>query len=138
MSKRNPQINVRLPEEIKERIQQRAMLNGVSVNSEIVSMLDIAMGNSFTPTAPVSAEEARDIAEKSNIQLRDAILDQVFYEIRKESVKGYRSLLVEIDSKCVDFEDENIKSEVINPILNELYELGFKASYKLWNIYIEF
>ncbi|EAB9310767.1 hypothetical protein DL122_08440 [Salmonella enterica subsp. salamae] len=43
MSKRNPQINIRIPEELKEKITAQAEMNKRSVNAEIVAAIELSI-----------------------------------------------------------------------------------------------
>lgn len=52
-------MGVRIPDELKEKIQEQAKLSGRSMNAEIVSILE----NSFTNTEKVQDEESEKLIE---------------------------------------------------------------------------
>lgn len=43
MTKRDPQINVRLPQELKEKLHQLAEKNKRSVNTEVIAAIELAI-----------------------------------------------------------------------------------------------
>lgn len=43
MARDDPQFNLRLPNELKEKVKQRARMNGRSLNSEIVQIVQDAI-----------------------------------------------------------------------------------------------
>lgn len=69
MARTEPQINIRLPQDLKESVQEMASINKRSVNAEIVSVLLEAVRHhqSGNFSAPVfsnkTAEEVSEILE---------------------------------------------------------------------------
>ncbi|HFV9294511.1 TPA: Arc family DNA-binding protein [Serratia fonticola] len=43
MTREDPQFNLRLPKELKDKVKQRAALNGRSLNAELVQIVQEAM-----------------------------------------------------------------------------------------------
>lgn len=43
MTREDPQFNLRLPKELKEKVKQRAVLNGRSLNAELVQIVRDAL-----------------------------------------------------------------------------------------------
>ncbi|HGY5040799.1 TPA: Arc family DNA-binding protein [Klebsiella oxytoca] len=58
MGRDDPQFNLRLPYELKERVKQRAKANGRSLNAELVQIVTDAVAQ------PVQISGYRDEAEK--------------------------------------------------------------------------
>ncbi|HBC5610242.1 TPA: Arc family DNA-binding protein [Klebsiella oxytoca] len=58
MGRDDPQFNLRLPYELKERVKQRAKANGRSLNAELVQIVTDALAQ------PVQISGYRDEAEK--------------------------------------------------------------------------
>ncbi|MGC0154850.1 Arc family DNA-binding protein [Chromobacterium vaccinii] len=55
MARTDPQVNMRMPAELKDSLQQAALANGRSLNAEIVQRLD----ESFKVAARISAQIAQ-------------------------------------------------------------------------------
>lgn len=80
MSREDPQFNFRMTPEIKERVKQRAKLNGRSINAELLQIVQDALDQ----PSPVSGY--RDDAER----LADQHAEQ-FKKVVFETLKGIYS-----------------------------------------------
>lgn len=58
MGREDPQFNLRIPAELKNKLKQRAKLNGRSLNSEITMIIEESLSN------PSKVSGYRDEAEK--------------------------------------------------------------------------
>lgn len=66
MSRTDPQVNIRMPEELKERLEQTASAARRSLNSEIVALLDQA--SQLATTAQSRREETDKLAKESMLK----------------------------------------------------------------------
>lgn len=68
MGRDDPQFNLRLPYELKEKVKQRAALNGRSLNAELVQIVQDAMAK----PSPVMGyrDEAERLADIQSEQVK--------------------------------------------------------------------
>ncbi|MFB5939876.1 Arc family DNA-binding protein [Citrobacter freundii] len=77
MSREDPQFKLRLPADLKAKLDQRAKMNGRSINAELVQIVQAAVSS---PT-PVSGY--RDEAERLADQRAEEFKKVVFEELKK-------------------------------------------------------
>lgn len=82
MGRDDPQFNLRLPYELKEKVKQRAAMNGRSLNAELVQIVMDAMAK----PSPVSGY--RDEEERIASLIADKIKEVAAEIIRKEKTRG--------------------------------------------------
>lgn len=73
MGRDDPQINLRLPYELKEKLKQRAKSNGRSLNAELVQIVTEAISK----PSPVSGyrDEAERIADEQSELVKKMVFD---------------------------------------------------------------
>lgn len=81
---RHPQVNLRLPEELKEHIAVMAERNKRSANAEMVAAIE-AWVNADKDPYPQS-EDATVIMKKSELRL---LIDEVLESAMKDVIEGY-------------------------------------------------
>ncbi|HCI5922685.1 TPA: Arc family DNA-binding protein [Klebsiella pneumoniae] len=95
MTKRDPQINVRLPQELKDKLHQLAEKNKRSVNTEVIAAIELAIhmndrvtqGSDGEIEARLSKEESK-ILEKQietlkQIKATEEKIDQLFVALNQ-------------------------------------------------------
>ncbi|MFS4675052.1 Arc family DNA-binding protein [Klebsiella pneumoniae] len=82
MGRDDPQFNLRLPYELKEKVKQRAKANGRSLNAELVQIVTDALAK------PASVSGLRDDAErKADIvskEIQKIVFDRLSEHYRKK------------------------------------------------------
>lgn len=81
---RNPQVNLRLPEDLKQHIAVMAERNKRSANAEMVAAIE-AWVNADKQPYPQS-EDATLIMKKSELRL---LIDEILEGAMKEVIQGY-------------------------------------------------
>ncbi|MCY5607787.1 Arc family DNA-binding protein [Salmonella enterica subsp. enterica serovar 1,4,[5],12:i:-] len=73
MGRDDPQLNLRLPYELKEKLKQRAKSNGRSLNAELVQIVTEAISK----PSPVSGyrDEAERIADEQSELVKKMVFD---------------------------------------------------------------
>ncbi|END0893341.1 TPA: Arc family DNA-binding protein [Salmonella enterica subsp. enterica serovar Typhimurium] len=73
MGRDDPQFNLRLPYELKEKLKQRAKSNGRSLNAELVQIVTEAISK----PSPVSGyrDEAERIADEQSELVKKVVFD---------------------------------------------------------------
>lgn len=100
MSREDPQLKVRLPQELKDKITESAMNLGRSINSDVVSRLE----QSFKPINRIYRDS---IEEKITVgdQPENSHLEQEIRELREllkqstEANKAYFQMIVDLLNK---------------------------------------
>ncbi|MDE1487403.1 Arc family DNA-binding protein [Xenorhabdus bovienii] len=125
MSREDPQLRIRLPIELKEKIEETAKANSRSMNAEIVQRLDISFLNEPPTGELISAKDAAHIASKAKKELSVVILKRTFNEINKKIRMGHKSFCIMLDDLELEgLEDEEF-NEVFQQTFNRLNDLGY-------------
>lgn len=77
MGREDPQFNFRMTPEIKEKLKQRASMNGRSLNAELLQIVQDALAN------PTPVMGYRDDAERLADQQSNVVKDMVFETLKK-------------------------------------------------------
>ncbi|EIP4521737.1 Arc family DNA-binding protein [Salmonella enterica] len=77
MSREDPQFKLRLPAELKAKLDQRAKMNGRSINSELVQIVQKALSE------PLPIAGYRDEAERLADQQAEQFKAVVFESLKK-------------------------------------------------------
>lgn len=115
MARDDPQFNLRMTQELKDMIAERAKANGRSMNTEIVHMLIDGLEKELRETSELEAsvltkrhKELRNSLPKTDdelVQWKNKMLDLSFYFMSKVSsyTKNYEALkeLTEEAEECV-------------------------------------
>lgn len=82
MARDDPQFNLRLPNELKEKVKQRAKMNGRSLNSEIVQIVQDAVSQ---PSKVLGyRDEAERLAHEHADQLKKVVIETLTAMYRKD------------------------------------------------------
>ncbi|HBC2942252.1 TPA: Arc family DNA-binding protein, partial [Escherichia coli O146] len=91
MSREDPQLRIRLPIEVKEKIEISAKANKRSMNAEIVQRLDTSFLKDIHEDDVISAYEAKIIANNARHEISNIIFKRTFNEINKKITLGHTS-----------------------------------------------
>ncbi|RUT65189.1 Rha family transcriptional regulator [Morganella morganii] len=133
MSREDPQLRVRLPIELKEKIEDAAKSNSRSMNAEIVQRLDMSFLNEPPSDELISAQDAAHIASKAREELSGVILKKTFDEINKKIRIGHTQFCVSLSEFELDTLDDDDFFSVLDPTLNRLKELGYEVPKKAFD-----
>lgn len=128
MSREDPQLRVRLPIELKEKIEEAAKANSRSMNAEIVQRLDVSFFNEPPSDELVSAKDAVRIASKAREEIASIIFKRTFDEINAKIRIGHTNFFINLDDLALDALDENEFDAVLSPTFYKLRELGYVVS----------
>lgn len=133
MSREDPQLRIRLPIELKEKIEMSAKSNGRSMNAEIVQRLDVSFLNEIPTDELISAKDAIQIVNKAKDELSGVIFKRTFAEINKKIRIGHSAFSVELgDLELEGLSDDDYLS-VFQPTFNRLKELGYVVPESAWD-----
>lgn len=102
MSREDPQLRIRLPVELKEKIEDSAKANNRSMNAEIVQRLDGSFLAEVSDDEVISAEEAIQIVSKARDELSAIIFKRTFSEINKKVRIGHTTFHIHLDDLELD------------------------------------
>ncbi|EMP6173047.1 Arc family DNA-binding protein [Citrobacter amalonaticus] len=134
MSREDPQLRIRLPIELKEKIEDSAKANNRSMNAEIVQKLD----GSFLAEVPedevISAEEAIQIVSRARDELSAIIFKRTFSEINKKVRIGHTTFHIHLSDLELDGLSDDDFETVFQKAFIRLRELGYEIWDKTWDV----
>lgn len=130
MSREDPQLRIRLPVELKEKIEESAKSNGRSMNAEIVQRLESSILSEISHDKLISAQDAIQIAISAKDHLSKIILERTFSEINKKIRLGHTTFCIVLDDLELDELEEDDFYSVFKLAFLRLKELGYEVSEK--------
>lgn len=134
MSREDPQLRIRLPIELKEKIEVAAKENGRSMNAEIVQRLEGSFVAEIPADKQISAKEAVAIIQKAKEEVSRIIFKRTFAEISKKIRLGHSSFSVDLDDLDLEGLNEDDYLSVFQPTFNRLKELGYHVPMDAWDV----
>ncbi|HBN7263402.1 TPA: Arc family DNA-binding protein [Escherichia coli] len=130
MSREDPQLRIRLPVELKEKIDDAAKANNRSMNAEIVQRLDQSFLNEVLEDEVVSANQALRLANNAKDELSNIIFKRTFAEINKKARMGHKEFCIILSDLELEFLTEDDFHASLSKTLNRLSELGYTVPKK--------
>jgi plasmid stability protein len=137
MARRDPQINIRLSEELKQKVHEKAEANGRSVNAELVDRIEVSLLAETSPTNVLTAEDAKKIAEQALKDGYARLLSRCIKYINSRAMEGYSDAYISSGYEDI-YEGDKIYKTVIAPVKIKLEELGYKVSFSGEDYHITF
>ncbi|HCM9431117.1 TPA: Arc family DNA-binding protein [Enterobacter hormaechei subsp. steigerwaltii] len=134
MSREDPQLRIRLPVELKEKIEDSAKANNRSMNAEIVQRLDGSFLAEVSDDEVISAEEAIQIVSKARDELSAIIFKRTFSEINKKVRIGHTTFHIHLDDLELDGLSDDDFDTVFQKTFLRLKELGYEIWEKTWDV----
>lgn len=134
MSREDPQLRIRLPVELKEKIEDSAKANNRSMNAEIVQRLDGSFLAEVSDDEVISAEEAIQIVSKARDELSAIIFKRTFSEINKKVRIGHTTFHIHLDDLELDGLSDEDFDTVFQKTFLRLNELGYEIWEKTWDV----
>lgn len=130
MSREDPQLRIRIPIELKEKIEVSAKENNRSMNAEIVQRLERTYLAELADDEVLSAQDVIKIVASAKDELSDIIFKRTFSEINKKARMGHKGFHIPLG----DLELEELSEEdfyyVLKRTFDSLTELGFTVPEK--------
>lgn len=128
MSREDPQLRIRLPIELKEKIEVAAKENTRSMNAEIVQRLEVSFLNDISANELISAEDAIRIANKAKDELANIIFKRTFSEINKKVRIGHMGFHINLTDLSLEGLDDDDFRSIFQQTFTRLKELGYSVS----------
>ena len=139
MSKRPPQINVRVPEELKQKLHEAAANNERSVNSEIVHRIEMSFVENLNPGQIISADQAKARALQAQKDVYENLKKQAFDEIARETKLGKLDARIDLNHLEIDTDEDPLIKAAVKPLIEMLTEQGYcVVDWTVEDIYITF
>ncbi|MBE5252905.1 Arc family DNA-binding protein [Mixta mediterraneensis] len=133
MSREDPQFRIRLPIELKEKVESAAKVNNRSLNAEIVFRLDASFLNEIQEDEVISAQEAIQIVSKAKEELSGIIFKRTFAEINKKIRIGHTTLHVDLYDLDLEGLSDDDFTLVFQKTFERLKALGYEVWEKSWD-----
>lgn len=134
MSREDPQLRIRLPLELKEKIESQAKSNNRSMNAEIVQRLDESFADEEPHDDVISAEDAIRIVNKAKEELSGIIFKRTFAEINKKIRMGHTTFHIDLDDLDLDGINSDDFLLVFQKTFDKLRSLGYVIWEKTWDV----
>ncbi len=134
MSREDPQLRIRLPIELKEKIEEASRANNRSMNAEIVQRLDSTFLVEVSDDKVLSVEEAIQIVSKARDELSAIIFKRTFSEINKKVRIGHTTFHIHLDDLELDGLSDEDFDAVFQKTFVRLKELGYEIWDKTWDV----
>ncbi|MTC55221.1 MULTISPECIES: Arc family DNA-binding protein [Providencia] len=128
MSREDPQLRIRLPIELKEKIEVAAKENTRSMNAEIVQRLEMSFLNEVNTDDLIPAKDVVQIAKKAREELSGVILKRTFAEINKKARIGHTEFCISLSDLELEILDEEDFFAILSPTFEQLNKLGYEVS----------
>jgi hypothetical protein len=125
MSREDPQFKLRLPAELKARIDQQAEANRRSINAEIIARLEASVLRDTPSEGLISASKAKELATLARRDLSEAIRNEVILDLRVAISKGMGVCYVDLGDYQLENMSETEFSEVVSNLESELIAAGY-------------
>jgi hypothetical protein len=134
MSREDPQLRIRLPIELKEKIEDAAKSNNRSMNAEIVQRLDNSFLSELREDEVISAQDAIQLVEKARDELSEIIFKRTFSEINKKVRIGHSTFHIQLSDLELDGLSDDDFNTVFKKTFSRLKELGYEVWEKTWDV----
>lgn len=134
MSREDPQLRIRLPVELKEKIEEVSKTNARSMNAEIVQRLEASFAEEIYENEVISAQEAIQIVSMARDKLSDIIFKRTFSEINKKVRIGHRTFHIELSDLDLEGLSDDDFLSVFDKTFTRLKELGYEIWEKTWDV----
>jgi hypothetical protein len=140
MTIRNPQINIRVNPELKDKLHELAVEKGNSVNFEIVSRLEESLLAEKPPSELITASEAKSLAEKTRRDGLNKLISTCVSKIHESIGVGVNEFSVNLTSEYDFYGDKTTSTytDIIQPAYDKLISLGYSVKIQDGNFYIKF
>lgn len=125
MSREDPQLRIRLPIELKEKIEDVSKVNARSMNAEIVQRLEASFLAEISEDDVISAEEALKIADNAKDEISNVIFKKTFGEINKKARMGHKNFCIDLSDLELESLSEDDFYVVLKRTFERLKELGY-------------
>ncbi|WP_241575029.1 Arc family DNA-binding protein [Rosenbergiella nectarea] len=133
MSREDPQLRIRLPTDLKEKIEKSAKQNSRSMNSEIVNRIESTFFNHASPDVLLTAKQVVDIAKSAQKELSDIIFRRTFSQIERMAKLGHSTIEVGLSDLQLEGLDDNDYLRVFALTFSKLKELGYIVPDEAWD-----
>ncbi|MGL5966918.1 MAG: Arc family DNA-binding protein [Kluyvera sp.] len=125
MSREDPQLRIRLPIELKEKIESAAKRNSRSMNAEIVQRLDSSFYESMQFEEIIPADKALQVVKAAKGELSKVIFERTFSEINKKIRLGHTLFSIDLTDLELDGLSDNDYPSVFTHTFSKLSSLGY-------------
>lgn len=134
MSREDPQLRIRLPIELKEKIEATAKANNRSMNAEIVQRLDASFLSEIPTDELVSAKDALLIVNRAKEELSGIIFKRTFSVINEKIRIGHTSFYISLSDLDLEGLSDDDFEAVFKATFSHLKNLGYNIPESSWDV----
>ncbi|WP_323953692.1 Arc family DNA-binding protein [Aeromonas caviae] len=125
MSQQLKPYPLRMPDEMREKLQGFAAIYGRSLNAEIVNRLELSLMNQSQLPTLIDANRAKELATAARQQLPMLIMDKVITEINRSISHGHNGAYVDLNEFELEFLSEEHFEKILEPVTKKLADAGY-------------
>lgn len=129
MSREDSQFKLRMPAELREKIEEAAKDSKRSLNAEIVARLEDSEFRSGTPTQIPSASKARQLAASARKRTAEQVRNEVLLELQSAISKGASVARADLRDLDLELLSETEHDDVTSELCRELESAGYKLEW---------
>lgn len=134
MSREDPQLRIRLPIELKDKIEVVAKANNRSMNAEIVQRLDASFFSELPDDVLVSAKDALLIVSRAKEELSEIIFKRTFSVINEKIRIGHTTFHISLSDLDLEGLSEDDFEAVFKATFSRLKSLGYDIWESSWDV----
>lgn len=134
MSREDPQFRIRLPAELKEKIEDSAKGNNRSLNAEIVFRLDASFLDQLPEDALLTAADALLVVARAKEELSETIFKRTFSVLNEKIRIGHTSFLVSVSDLDLEGLSDDDFVTVFESTFSRLKSLGYEIWENSWDV----
>lgn len=138
MSKEHHQMRIRLPLELKEKIDEAAKSHNRTMNAEIVHRLEASFMREQMTDDLVPAQEALALSELSRKSLPAQLMAKVAAAINQAIMFGHKRTSIDLDEFQIELLEEQDFEAISSQISQKLDALGYVSEWSGDILHVDF
>lgn len=129
MKQTDPQFKLRLPQDLKDRLESVAASSRRSLTAEIIARLEISLLSESGEDKIIPASKARELAEVARREIPAVVRERVLQAIRRAVAMGHGSATVHFDDLGLEALPESYLEQLIDGIDGDLKAAGYQTEW---------
>lgn len=130
MSRAHPQVNFRMPAELKERLETAARQNGRSTTAELIARLEASFYPEVGVASLVPASKAKELAAVAREKMGGTLQAHATAQIQKAISVGATSTLISFDNLGLEELTEEQYKRLRDAVIATLKSEGYTVNHE--------
>ena len=129
MSREDSQFKLRMPADLREKIEDAAREAKRSLNAEIVARLEDSVFEASPATELLPASRAKELSAQARRNLSETLREVLLEDLNEAVMRGLSSTTVELVGYNLDSMTSGERDEIFGGIEQELTDAVYKLSW---------